>query len=136
MWLRTGDLGVLDEHNHLAVTGRIKNLINRGGEKISPEHVEEVLTADPEVSQVAVFGIPDPMYGERVAAIVVPAAARRPDADRLLDYCRERLAPYELPDRIAFATRLPLTPKGDIDRSLLSTYNADLTVGEHRSEEK
>ena len=78
-WLRTGDLGTLSEAGDLSIRGRIKELINRGGEKISPERVEGVLASHPNVLEVAVFGVPDKMYGETVAAVIVPRdAARRP----------------------------------------------------------
>ena len=71
-WLRTGDLGSLSAAGDLTLRGRIKELINRGGEKISPERVEGVLTSHPDVIEVAVFGVPDTLYGEKVAAVIVP----------------------------------------------------------------
>jgi oxalate---CoA ligase len=119
-WLHTGDLGVLDARGHLAVTGRIKNIINRGGEKISPEHVEEVLAAYPDVVEVAVVGQDDPLYGERVAAAVVTAPGTTIRPDDLITYCRSRLAPYEVPDHVALTSQLPLTAKGDLDRAALT----------------
>jgi len=67
-WFRTGDTGVIDNDGYLALTGRIKDLINRGGEKISPEEVEAVLLGHPAVAEAAVFGVPDPKYGEVVWA--------------------------------------------------------------------
>jgi acyl-CoA synthetase (AMP-forming)/AMP-acid ligase II len=119
-WLHTGDLGVLEARGDLAVTGRIKNIINRGGEKISPEHVEEVLAAYPGVAEVAVFGQDDPLYGERVAAAVVTAPGTDIRPDELIAYCRTRLAPYEVPDHVALTAHLPLTAKGDLDRAALA----------------
>lgn len=116
-WLRTGDLGMLDDEQHLAVTGRIKNLINRGGEKISAEHVEEVLGAHPSIAQVAVVGLPDRVYGERVAAVIVRNTALT--AQEVTDYARARLARYEVPDQFVFVDQLPLTAKGDVDRAVL-----------------
>src|SRR5439155_25321646 len=73
-WFRTGDLGVLDRDGYLTVTGRIKELINRGGEKISPTEVDAVLLGHPAVGLAASFGVPDPMYGEEIQAAVVPRA--------------------------------------------------------------
>ncbi|SIK59028.1 acyl-CoA synthetase (AMP-forming)/AMP-acid ligase II [Mycobacteroides abscessus subsp. abscessus] len=119
-WVRTGDLGVLDDAGRLTVTGRIKNLINRGGEKISPEHVEQALASDPRISQVAVVGIPDHILGERVAAAVVSADDAL-TAEQITDYCRTALAPHETPEVIEFVDELPLTAKGDIDRIRLRT---------------
>lgn len=118
-WLRTGDLGVVDLDGHLVVTGRIKNLINRGGEKISPEHVEQALTCYPGVHQAAVIGVPDALYGEQVAAALVTSAAV--DADDLTEFLRTRLAPFEIPQQITTVDELPLTAKGDVDRAALAT---------------
>ncbi|SEH54488.1 Acyl-CoA synthetase (AMP-forming)/AMP-acid ligase II [Mycolicibacterium rutilum] len=114
-WLRTGDLGVLDTAGRLIVTGRIKNLINRGGEKISPEHVEQVLAADPRIGEVAVVGIPDSTFGEQVAVAVVPSADTL-TAEEITAYCRSRLTRHETPEVIEIVHQLPLTAKGDIDR--------------------
>ena len=116
-WLRTGDLGAVDHHGALSVKGRIKELINRGGEKISPERVEDVLTSHPDVAQAVVFGIPDALYGERVAAVVVTRDGGHLD---LTTYSRGRLADFEIPERIAFADELPLTAKGSVNRRTIA----------------
>lgn len=118
-WLRTGDLGTLSEDGDLSIRGRIKELINRGGEKISPERVEGVLATHPKVLEVAVFGVPHPMYGEAVAAVVVPRGAA-PGADELTEFCRERLAPFEIPATFEAAEELPHTAKGSLDRRAVS----------------
>lgn len=118
-WLPTGDLGVLDEAGALSVTGRIKNLINRGGEKISPEHVEAVLQSAPGVQQAAVLGVPDSLYGERVAAVIVADTAGL-DISAVRSYLAGRLAPFEIPDHVDIVNALPTTAKGDIDRAALS----------------
>ncbi|MHA7653447.1 FadD7 family fatty acid--CoA ligase [Mycobacterium sp. ML4] len=118
-WLRTGDLGTLSEDGDLAIRGRIKELINRGGEKISPERVEGVLATHPNVMEVAVFGVPHPMYGEAVAAVLVPRGAA-PTAEELTEFCRERLAPYEIPATFQVADELPHTAKGSLDRRAVS----------------
>ena len=88
-WLRTGDLGVVDHDGTLSVQGRIKEQINRGGEKISPEHVERILASHPDVAQAVVFGVADDLYGERIAAVVVTRGHTEPD---LAAYSRGRLA--------------------------------------------
>lgn len=115
-WLHTGDLGSLSEGGELTLRGRIKELINRGGEKISPEHVEDVLAGHPDVAEVAVFGVPDPIYGEAVAAVIVPRAATSPTPAELVEFCRARLAAFEVPGSIEFAGELPHTAKGSVDR--------------------
>jgi acyl-CoA synthetase (AMP-forming)/AMP-acid ligase II len=115
-WLHTGDLGTLAPAGDLVIRGRIKELINRGGEKISPERVEGVLASHPEVLEVAVFGVPDKMYGEAVAAVIVPREGGAPTSAELAEFCRERLAPFEVPAGFQHATELPHTAKGSLDR--------------------
>jgi acyl-CoA synthetase (AMP-forming)/AMP-acid ligase II len=115
-WLRTGDLGSLSAAGDLSIRGRIKELINRGGEKISPEHVEGVLASHPNVLEVAVFGLPDKMYGETVAAVIVPRESPPPTAADLAVFCRERLAAFEVPATVQEAGALPHTAKGSLDR--------------------
>jgi acyl-CoA synthetase (AMP-forming)/AMP-acid ligase II len=115
-WLHTGDLGSLSETGELTLRGRIKELINRGGEKISPERVEGVLSSHPNVLEAAVFGVPDRLYGETVGAAVVPDQSASPTPDELIVFCRERLAGFEVPASIALTDELPHTAKGSIDR--------------------
>ncbi|MER7561782.1 FadD7 family fatty acid--CoA ligase [Streptomyces sp. NPDC097941] len=115
-WLRTGDLGVLDEDGYLSLTGRIKNLINRGGEKISPEHVEDILAGCPGVAEAAVFPVPDAVYGQRVGAAVVVREVDGSGREEILRYCRDRLAAFEVPDRLELVAALPYTAKGGLDR--------------------
>ena len=85
---------MVDGHGCVAVLGRIKDQINRGGEKMSPEHVEAILLARPGVTQAAVFGVSDALYGERVGAIVVRRRSSHPDAAVLTSICRQHLAPF------------------------------------------
>lgn len=115
-WLHTGDLGTLSPSGDLVIRGRIKELINRGGEKISPERVEGVLAAHPDVLEVGVFGMPDELYGETVAAVIVARGSAAPTADELAAFCRDRLAPFEVPADFRQADELPHTAKGSLDR--------------------
>jgi acyl-CoA synthetase (AMP-forming)/AMP-acid ligase II len=115
-WLHTGDLGSLSDTGELTLRGRIKELINRAGEKISPERVELVLAGHPNVLEAAVFGVPDELYGETVGAAVVPDQSAPPTAEELTEYCRERLAGFEVPASIALTGELPHTAKGSVDR--------------------
>ncbi|WP_163756859.1 FadD7 family fatty acid--CoA ligase [Mycobacterium botniense] len=115
-WLHTGDLGSLSAGGELTLRGRIKELINRAGEKVSPERVEVVLTSHPNVVEAAVFGVPDPIYGETVAAVVVAGASDHPDTTELASFCRERLAAFEVPATIQVTDELPHTAKGSVDR--------------------
>jgi acyl-CoA synthetase (AMP-forming)/AMP-acid ligase II len=125
-WLRTGDLGSLSAAGDLSIRGRIKELINRGGEKISPEHVEEALTSHPSVGAAAVFGVPDDLYGERVAALVVPRDGLHVDTADLVAYARQHLSAFEIPEKFTITDELPLTAKGSVDRSKLAV------AGPHR----
>ena len=115
-WLRTGDLGSLSAEGDLTIRGRIKELINRGGEKISPERVEGVLGSHPDVLEVAVFGVPDTLYGEAVAAVIVPRGSAAPAPADLAEFCRGRLAAFEVPTSFREASALPHTAKGSLDR--------------------
>ncbi|MET9408475.1 FadD7 family fatty acid--CoA ligase [Streptomyces sp. NPDC002935] len=115
-WLRTGDLGFLDIDGCLSLTGRIDNIIDRGGEKISPEHVEDVLAGCPGVAEAAVFAVPDPVYGQRVGAAVAIREGETVGPDEILRYCRDRLAAFEVPERLELVAALPHTAKGGLDR--------------------
>jgi acyl-CoA synthetase (AMP-forming)/AMP-acid ligase II len=123
-WLHTGDLGALDEDGYLSLTGRIKNLINRGGEKISPEHVEDILAGCPGVAEAAVFAVPDAVYGQRVGAAVVLRGDDGVGREEILRYCRDHLAPFEIPDRLELVPALPYTAKGGLDRKAVQTRYA------------
>ncbi|MDG4667046.1 AMP-binding protein [Mycobacterium sp. 236(2023)] len=131
-WLRTGDLGVIDDQGNLSITGRIKNIINRGGEKISPERVEQVLAGCPGVAQAAVFPVPDDVYGETVGAAVVATPGSSLTAERLVADCRDRLAKFEVPEQIRIVDELPLTAKGDVNRAALISREATSCRPGHR----
>jgi acyl-CoA synthetase (AMP-forming)/AMP-acid ligase II len=113
-WFRTGDIGLIDNDGYLALTGRIKDLINRGGEKISPVEIEAVLLEHPAVSEAAVFGVPDPKYGEEVSAAVVLRAAAT--AQELQAYCGARLADFKVPKLIHQVSAIPKNAMGKVQR--------------------
>jgi acyl-CoA synthetase (AMP-forming)/AMP-acid ligase II len=113
-WFRTGDQGVLDADGYLRLTGRIKELINRGGEKFSPREVDEVLLSHPAVAEAVAFGVPHPTWGEEVAAAVV---LREPQSESaLLAHCRERLADFKCPKKIHVVDAIPRTATGKVQR--------------------
>ncbi|MEV4319739.1 AMP-binding protein [Actinocrispum sp. NPDC049592] len=114
-WLHTGDLGVLDERGYLKVTGRLKDMIIRGGENIYATEIEQVLFTHPGVRDVTVLGLPDATWGEIVAAVVVPVD-QAPSAQELHDFCRVHLAPHKTPTRWFQAADLPLTGSGKIQK--------------------
>lgn len=119
-WLHTGDLGVLDEHGRLRVTGRQAETIISGGENVAPAEVEAVLEAHPDVLEAAVVGRPDPGWGETVTAIVVPRVGRAPAGEALRAHCARSLAPYKVPRQIVLrAGPLPRTRSGKLLRRKL-----------------
>jgi acyl-CoA synthetase (AMP-forming)/AMP-acid ligase II len=113
-WFRTGDIGKLDDDKYLILVGRIKELINRGGEKIAPGEIEDVLLQHPAVSEAVVLGVPDAKYGEEVAAAVV--LRDNCDAARLQEFCREHLPDFKLPKFIQIVRALPKNAMGKINR--------------------
>jgi len=115
-WLRTGDLATMDERGYCRIAGRLKDMIIRGGENIYPREIEDVLFAHPGVAEVAVVGVPDPVWGEQVAAFVRPAPAGRPTEHDLEDHCRQHLAPHKRPRHWRFVDTFPLTGSGKIQK--------------------
>ena len=115
-WFLTGDQGYFDPDGYLFLTGRIKELINRGGEKIAPREIDEVLLAHPAVEQALAFALPDPLWGERVAACVVLRPGKSASSGELRRYCGENLAAFKVPDQIVFLEQIPLGPTGKPQR--------------------
>lgn len=116
-WLRTGDQAAMDEHGYMRITGRLKDAIIRGGENIYPREIEDVLWTHEAVSQVAVVAVPDPKWGEIVAALVrfKPGVAK-PSAEDLHAFCRARLAAYKTPALWFFVDEFPTTSSGKIQK--------------------
>jgi acyl-CoA synthetase (AMP-forming)/AMP-acid ligase II len=116
-WLRTGDEGHIDADGYLVLSGRIKELINRGGEKVSPREVEEVLLTHPSVAEALVFAVPHARLGEEVGAAVVPApGAAAPSASDLRALVSSQLAPFKVPRTIRVIDSIPLGPTGKPQR--------------------
>lgn len=113
-WFRTGDQGYLDGDDYLTLVGRIKELINRGGEKISPREIDEVLLAHQAVAEAVCFGVPDRVYGEEVAAAVT-LASEATEAE-LIAHCRASLAEFKCPKVIYIVEAIPRTATGKIQR--------------------
>ena len=116
-WFRTGDLGSLSEDGYLTLEGRIKEMINRGGEKISPLEVEDALLRHPSVAEAVVYAREDAKYGEQVAAAVV--AASPVTADELQAHCAASLASFKVPASIALLDAIPKGPTGKVQRRLM-----------------
>ena len=134
-WLRTGDLGRVDADGYLFIAGRLKELINRAGEKIAPREVEEALLAHPAVAGALVFPAPHPQLGEEVAALVVLRAGDGATARELRAFTAARLADFKVPRRMLFAPALPLGPTGKPDRAAAAALlpRGQATEGEPRA---
>jgi len=119
-WFLTGDLGYLDAEGYLFIVGRIKDVINRGGQKVAPAEVEEVLLSHPDVVEAAVFSVPHRRLGADVAAAVVLHANAKVSAQKLRDHARERLAAYKVPGLIRIVPEIPKGAGGKIKRGELA----------------
>ena len=116
-WLHTGDLARRDADGYLYPSGRMSETINRGGEKFAPAEVADVIRSHPAVADVGVVGVPDEEMGERVgAAVVVRAGSQPPSLEALREFCRGRLAPFKLPERLVVVDALPYNELGKLPR--------------------
>jgi oxalate---CoA ligase len=115
-WFRTGDQGVLDDEGYLTLTGRLKELINRGGEKISPREVDEILMDHPAVAQAVTFALPHDKLGEEVAAVVVVREGKEVGERELRDFCAKRLADFKVPRKVVFLAEIPKGATGKLQR--------------------
>jgi O-succinylbenzoic acid--CoA ligase len=115
-WLHTGDVGYLDGEGFLYVLDRRSDLIISGGENVYPAEVEAVLLAHPAVAEAGVYGVPDPRWGQAVAAVVVPRPNAQIDEAEVLEFCRVRLARYKVPSRLRVAAALPRNASGKLLR--------------------
>ena len=118
-WLYTGDLGYVDEDGYVFLAGRAKDFIKRGGEMISPEEVEQTLGRHPGVDEAAIIGVPDPVWGERVRAVVVPRQDGAVDESELIEFCRQRLASFKKPESVVFIDELPRNALGKVLKRVL-----------------
>jgi acyl-CoA synthetase (AMP-forming)/AMP-acid ligase II len=121
-WFRTGDQGYLDSDGYLYLTGRRQEIINRGGEKIAPKEVEEVLVSHPEIVQAAVFRLPHPSLGDDVAAAVVMRNGRELTESSVREYLAERIAQFKVPGKVFIVDALPTGATGKVNRMELSEH--------------
>jgi acyl-CoA synthetase (AMP-forming)/AMP-acid ligase II len=115
-WFRTGDQGVMDEDGYVSITGRLKEIINRGGEKVSPREVDEILMDHPAVAQVVCFGMPHAKLGEEVAAVVVLREGQQATERELQTFVGTRAADYKVPKKILFMDEIPKGATGKLQR--------------------
>jgi acyl-CoA synthetase (AMP-forming)/AMP-acid ligase II len=121
-WLRTGDIGRIDEAGRLSIVDRAKDVIITGGENVSSREVEDALSTHPDVDMVAVVGVPDEYWGEAICAVVVCRAGHSPSAEDLVAYVRTSISAFKRPRHILFTDALPLTPNGKIAKDRLRVF--------------
>lgn len=132
-WFRTGDQGYFDEEGYLFISGRTKEIINRGGEKIFPREVDELLLRYSGIRQVAAFAIPHPTLGEDLAAVVVMDKGKTATAKEIRQFAAKHIAAFKVPSQIFFAAEIPKGPTGKIQRVGLADKLADTIKAEKQS---
>ena len=128
-WLRSGDQASIDAEGNVRITGRIKDLIIRGGENVAPKEVEDVLRLHPAVSDVSVYGISSDFFGEEVAAAIRPHPGAAIDADEVTRFCQERLARFKVPRHVRIVDGFPMTASGKIQKfKLREAHEAEIAA--------
>jgi len=125
-WLHSGDLGVKDEDGNYRITGRIKDMIIRGGENIYPREIEEFLYQMPEIKDVQVAGVPSPKYGEAVGAFILLHEGKSLSEEDIQDFCRGKIARFKIPKYIFFLKEFPMTASGKIQKYKLRDMSLEL----------
>ncbi len=115
-WLHTGDLAIMDENGYCKITGRIKNMIIRGGENIYPREIEEFLYTHPKISDIQVYGVPDRKYGEQVMASVILKKGMEMSEEDVREFCHGKIANYKIPKYVKFVESYPMTASGKIQK--------------------
>ncbi|HLO11845.1 MAG TPA: AMP-binding protein [Pseudoneobacillus sp.] len=128
-WLHTGDLAVLDENGYCKITGRLKDMIIRGGENIYPREIEEFLYQHPKVLDVQVVGIPDKTYGEEVMAWIILKEGQNASRNEILDFCKGKISKHKIPRYIEFTNNYPMTASGKIQKFRLKEQAIGLIEG-------
>jgi fatty-acyl-CoA synthase len=133
-WLRSGDQASIDEHGNVRITGRIKDLIIRGGENIAPKEIEDVLRHHPAVADVSVYGISSEFFGEEVAAAIRTHPGASIDAAEVMRFCEDRLARFKVPRYVRIVDGFPLTASGKIQKyKLRELHEAEIGSGGSRT---
>ena len=115
-WLHTGDLAIMDENGYCKITGRIKQMIIRGGENIYPKEIEEFLYTHPKVSDVQIYGVPDRKFGEQVMAAIILKKGAEMTEDEVREFCKGKIANYKIPRYVRFVDSYPMTASGKIQK--------------------
>jgi fatty-acyl-CoA synthase len=115
-WLRSGDLGTMDAEGYVRITGRLKEMIIRGGENIYPREIEDFLFTHPKIAGVAVFGVSDSFYGEDVACWIELHKGETATAEEIIDFCKDNIAHFKIPRHIRFVETFPMTVTGKVQK--------------------
>jgi len=118
-WMHTGDLAVIDDEGYCNIVGRVKDMIIRGGENVYPREIEEFLFRHPKIQEVAVFGVPDPRFGEQVGAWIRLREGEVASAEEIRDFCQGQIAHYKIPHYVRFVDNFPMTVTGKIQKFLM-----------------
>jgi fatty-acyl-CoA synthase len=118
-WLHTGDIGILDDHDYCKITGRLKDMVIRGGENIYPREIEEFLYTHPAISDVQVIGVPDLKFGEELMAWIILKDGCTATPEEIKDFCKGKIAHYKIPRYIKFTDQFPMTVTGKIQKYLM-----------------
>lgn len=118
-WIHTGDLARVEGDGYFTIVDRLTDMIISGAENIYPKEIEDVISSHPGVREVAVFGIPDEIYGESVCAVVVKKEGYHPDQEEIINFCASKLAGYKKPKRVEFKDELPKNPSGKVTKNVL-----------------
>ena len=134
-WIRSGDIAMLDGDGYCRIVGRIKDMVIRGGENIYPREIEEFLYTNPKIDEVEVFGVPDPKYGEEVAAWIKLHEGATANTDEIRAYCEGHLAHFKIPRHIKFVEEFPMTVTGKVQKFVMRERMAEeLAHGEAATE--
>jgi fatty-acyl-CoA synthase len=128
-WLHTGDQATLDERGYVRITGRIKEIIIRGGENIAPKEIEDLLRRHPKVSDVYVYGVPDEKYGEEVAAAIRLNSGEAATPDEMREFCEGKIARFKIPRHVRFVDSFPMTASGKVQKFKLREMHVNETAG-------
>ncbi|HWA43548.1 MAG TPA: AMP-binding protein [Hypericibacter adhaerens] len=124
-WMHTGDLATIDEEGYCNIVGRIKDMVIRGGENIYPREIEEFLYAHPKISDVQVFGVPDPKYGEQLCAWIRVKSGEALTAEEVVGFCKGQIAHYKIPQHIRFVDAFPMTVTGKVQKFIMRQRMAE-----------
>ncbi|UCH74622.1 MAG: AMP-binding protein [Rhodospirillales bacterium] len=124
-WIKSGDIATLDEAGYVRIVGRIKDMVIRGGENLYPREIEEFIYTNPKVDEVEVFGVPDPKYGEELAAWIKLREGETASAEEIRQFCRGRLAHFKIPRYVKFVDAFPMTVTGKVQKFVMRQQMAE-----------